>query len=207
MNFPKSLLLSAFLTSKSFAAVSSTDLWDISQGSIVTSSSQMGYGAASNMFGDNQVNPSYPIEAGNALFQDWYPAGYVHWVEWKSLAVIHLSGYNLVLANDLGSGNRGLSIFSLYGRLSASDPWQLLDSFSPSIHPYAPYEFSPYEHSGSFDEFKGLFFRAEFTQYAPIYGVRVPELDAIATVPEASLSVLVVAFSSLGLLRRKRPQS
>lgn len=199
MKFAKLLLLSAFLITQSIAAISSTDLWDITQGSIVTSSSQMGYGAASNMFGDNQVDSSYPLEVGSALFQDWYSAGHVHWVEWSSATIIHLRGYNLTLDHDREeSGNRGMSLFSLYGRLSASTPWQPLDSFSPNIHPY-----TPSEHSGSFDEFKGQFFRAEFTQYAPIYGVRVSELDAITTIPETSSAGIIATFFALGMCRRR----
>jgi hypothetical protein len=213
MNFTEFLALSVLLVAKVSAATSSTDLWDISQGSLVTGSSPMGYGAITNMFGDDQADASYPIEVGNAMFDDGNEAGYVHWVEWNSATVIQLNGYRLSIIDDFQSGNRGMSLFKLYGRTNNFDSWQLLDSFSPPIHPYSPYgdtfptEFKAYEHTSLLSPFSGKFFRAEFTQYAPIYGVRVGELDAIATIPEISSSVLVVAFSSLGLLRRKRPQS
>lgn len=209
MKLAEYLLFSIFLISETPAATSSTDLWDISKGSIVTSNSPMGYGAVTNMFGDNQVDSSYPVEVGNTLFQDRYSAGSVHWVEWSSASMIRLTGYNLTLSDDFQTGNRGISLFRLYGRLTASGPWQLLDSFSPTAHPYSPYgetfptAFVGYEHIGSFDEFSGQFFRAEFTQYSDVYGVRVTELDAIATVPETSSAGIFASFTALGLLRRR----
>ena len=196
------------------AASSSIDAWDISQGSIVTTSSPTSYGVASNMFGDNHVDPFYPVEVGHTLFQEGQSAGFVNWVEWNSASAIQLGGYNLTLIDDFQTGERGISLFSLYGRLEETDLWQLLDSYSPAVHPYSPYGpvldpnagFVEFEQSASFSAISAKFFRAEFTQYSPSLGVRVAELDAIVAVPEPSCYCLLISLSAVVPFYRKRSE-
>lgn len=183
------------------AAAVYTDPWDISQGATVLNHSGT-YGEISNMFGNNLSVP-HSGEQGFTLFQDWQPQGTVHWVEWQTLTTIPLTGYVLNLFGDETQfvGNRGISEFRLFGRLSESDAWQLLDTFIPPVQPYQGH----FEHTGSFPEIELSQFRAEFVQLSnlPIGGPRVVELDAIV-VPEPS-SLLMAIGSSLFFIRRRKP--
>ena len=199
MKIPEFLTLSALLVAKVSAATSSTDLWDISQGSIVTSNSPMGYGAVSNMFGDNQVSV-YPLEIGNALFADWNNAGFVATVEWQTPFVINLTGYNLTFRGDPTTGYRSIALFNLLGKKSISDSWHLLATYAPTGIQYTE---TPVEHTETFVTQELRFFKAEFVQSKNVYGTRIVELDAIATVPEPSSAGIFAAISALGLLRRR----
>ena len=184
------------------AASSSIDAWDISQGSIVTTSSPTGYGVASNMFGDNHVDPFYPVEVGSTLFQDYSSHGAVNFVEWQTPSPINLLGYNLILGDDIPYGLRGISSFVLYGRYSMTDSWQTLDTYAFNIHPYGPIE-----HQGSFSPINAKYFRAEFTQYGDLLGTRIFELDAITAVPEPSCYCLIISLSAAVPFYRRRKLS
>ena len=61
---------------------STNDLWDISQGSVVTGTSgaDVPYSDIRDMFGGqfSEVDP------GTTLFADGRPPGFVHYVEWQT---------------------------------------------------------------------------------------------------------------------------
>jgi hypothetical protein len=104
----------------------SNDYWDVSQGTVVTGTSgvlgppiydKTFASDIRDMFGGRFA----PIEPGNTLFQDRYPAGTVHWVEWKTPAPVSIHSFELTMSHD-GPQNsqvypammRGVSRFSLH---------------------------------------------------------------------------------------------
>lgn len=194
------LLLPAILVSHATAAAVFDDLWDISRGATVLDHSGTGHGDITNMLGNGLSNPVYG-EEGFTLFQDFQPQGFVHWLEWQSANPIHLIGYVLNLADDetVLAGNRGISEFRLYGRLLETESWTLLDTFSPSVHPYGVLEHTIY-----FPEQELQQFRAEFVQYSNEIsgGPRIRELDALV-IPEPS-ALLLIALSPFVISRRRK---
>jgi hypothetical protein len=193
------LLLPAILVSHATAAAVFDDPWDTSRGATVLRHSGTGNGEITNMFG---TSLSHPLEAGNTLFQDFQSQGFVHWLEWQSANPIHLIGYVLNMADDetVMAGNRGISEFRLYGRLLETDSWTLLDTFSPSVHPYGVLEHTTY-----FPEQELQQFRAEFVQYSNEIsgGPRIVELDALV-IPEPS-ALPLIALSPLAIFMRRKP--
>jgi hypothetical protein len=192
--------------------VSTLDLWDISRGTVVTSSSPMYYGGtsgASNMFGGTGSSP----EAERALFTDAYSAGYVHWVEWQTVAPVTIGSFNLVAAHDgspRDANYRGFSRLSLY--YWSGSIWNKLTT---DYYPSNPYGGGPDYPVTNFLELYRLVdpvtaqnFRAEFVQYgnaAGAKGPRIVELDAFAPVPEpATISLLGIGLLGIFGLRRRK---
>jgi hypothetical protein len=197
----KVIALAVLFTARAEATISYTDAWDISQGSFITSNSSIGYGSSGNMLGGNYIDPTYPIEAGMTIFSDGYSPGFTHWIEWQALNEVNLTGYNLTIADDAPSGNRGISQFSLFYKLNETDNWILIDTQNISQHPYLSTPLTSYEISNTFVEIDAKFFRAEFVQYSNL-APRIEELDAIS-VPEMSTSMLIIPLVFVGF-RRKR---
>jgi uncharacterized repeat protein (TIGR01451 family) len=172
-----------------------SDLWDISQGATVTTSSGM-HGASSitNMFGG-----SGGVEPLNTIFRDDQAAGFTHFVEWSAASPIALTGYRLFTYDDGAAnvGDRGFTSFRLYGRTSPTAPYQLLDQYIPSSNP-SPTPSVTIGVERLITSFTGQDFRAEFVQYAnnSFPGVRVVELDAIATAAPVAADIALTTSVS-----------
>ena len=192
-------------------AISSSDLWDVSQGTVVTDHSPVldvsstWYSDIRDMFGGEFS----AVERNRTLFAD-RPAGTVHWVEWQTDAPVAVNAYNLVAsAEGTNSDVRAVSRFSLYAWDGTS--WDLLDEFLPSI----PYGGGPtytganfLEAFRTFDTVTAQQFRAEFVQSTNTQGLnwgpRINELDGIFVIPEPSVSLLMGGLIAAFATRRKR---
>jgi hypothetical protein len=185
------------------------DVWDVSQGASVTSSSPTIYNSsASNMFGG-----SSGVELPNTLWSDSYGAGQVHWVEWQTADPVTVRRFNLVASHEDPYTRRSFDHFSLYAWSDGG--WvQLYDNAVPIPYGGGPtYTGLTYLelNEGVANVVSAQQFRAEFTQYGNVYAARGPrilELDG-SLVPEPS--TLSLALATLGVLgatfygrRRKR---
>ena len=88
----------AFIASANAGPVSYDDLWDISQGSLVTAHSPRHWAShIDNMFGASKGSAP---EEEHTMFDDGHLAGTVHWVEWMTSVPMTLETFNLVAAHD-----------------------------------------------------------------------------------------------------------
>lgn len=190
----------------SFVPVTS-DLWDMSKGTIVTGTSGV-YGGSNvyNMFG-----ATIGVEPGNMLFKDWMPDRFIHWVEWKTDKPIRLTSFNLLAAHDGGNRDanyRGFRSFTLkYQKPDGS--WQNYYSYRANYPLYnpagGPGDFNMLYLSATILPFCAQYFRAEFEQCGATpwaSGPRILELDGFGSVavPEpATASMIITGLLSLGL--------
>lgn len=140
-----------------------------------------------------------PIEPGRTLFQDYQPAGTLHWVEWQTPSAVVLRSLSLYAGHDgspRDANYRGFSQFNLYAWNTSSSAYDLLFSLSPS-NPYgttpAPAntiiatngDGSLLDLSANLIPVTSDKFRAEFVQYGYVYGnasgPRIVELDGFDT--------------------------
>lgn len=179
-----------------------TDLWDISQGSVVTNTSGM-LTDGRDMFGGTYGW----VEPGNALFADFRPDGYTHWIEWNTPNAINLTGFNLFAAHD-GNNNsaRAIREFRIFYKDGAN--WTKFYTFDPA-HPYGG---TPYINEFALGvnglNINAKYFRAEFDQYGYTQwasGPRVYELDGFSSpIPEPGTMILLgTGLVGLFGLRRK----
>ena len=138
-------LMGGFLGPAALAIpVSTTDLWDVSQGSAVTANSPVlgppyystGYHSdIRDMFGGAFA----PIGATVTMFQDYQPTGTLHWVEWETLAPITLRSFNLLADHDgppRDATARGFSRFTLFAYNPATSSF---DNMLFEVFPTNPY--------------------------------------------------------------------
>lgn len=199
--------------------ISSTDLWDISQGSVVDGTSGALYYRSSyrsdvrDMFGGAFGN----IEGGNTVFKDYMnpgfqggsvPAGFVHYVEWHTPSAVTLRSFSLNAYNE-GMLRRAFSRFTLYSGSGAGGPW------TPIYDTGAGFTYGPgqLDLSMNVTPLVAQYFRAEFVQAswtdAAAVGPRIQELDGYDTflpgtdpvVPEPSILVAILSLVGLGLAR------
>jgi hypothetical protein len=175
-----------------------TDLWDLSQGATVISSSPVqsgsNYSDVRNMFGGDF---GYP-EIFNTVYADYLPAGTLHWVEWQAASPVNLQSFQLDMAHDApprDANYRGVETFRLFYRDDSNNLVKLFE-----ISPANPYgdTVAPPNATVTTNESGNLLvlcvntggvnaqsFRAEFVQYGDIAvnasGPRVRELDGFET--------------------------
>lgn len=199
--------------------ISSTDLWDISQGSVVGSNSgalhySSGYYSdIRDMFG----GAFGTVEGGNTLLKDFMspgylggsvPAGYTHYVEWHTPSAVTLRSFSLHAHNE-GMDRRAFNHFTLYSGSGAGGPWTTIYD-TGSGFTYGP---GWLELTTNVSPVVAQYFRAEFVQ-APwssstAVGPRIPELDGFNTfIPEPStlalcsvLGLIGICFACCGRLR------
>ena len=179
------------------------DLWDFSQGTLVTNWSPT-KGDIRNMFGGN-YGPVFCGPAGtHMLFADNYPRGTVHFVEWQTPAPITLRSFSLSANHDGLPANALLRGFSSF-RLFAADPdTGEFDNMLYEIALSNPYGDTPQPEFTYMNRNPGFAhpsmslaltanvlattaqrFRAEFVQFGPgnsyASGPRIQELDGFDT--------------------------
>src|SRR5689334_870602 len=95
------LLLALFLVLSGAGVLavppSSTDLWDIHSGAVVTATSGI-YPSSDvrDMFGGAFAS----LEPTSTLFADGHPEGFVHFIEWKTLTPVTVKSIQLFAAGD-----------------------------------------------------------------------------------------------------------
>ncbi len=169
---------------------STNDLWDISQGSVVTnypSGAHVPYSDIRDMFGGEFS----PVEPGTTVFDDGRAAGFVHYVEWQTPGPVTVSNFNLFAVGDGAQFNneREFSQFVLKAKSSpAATNFDLtLYTLVVTNHPYTfvdPVNFALV--STSITPVTAQYFRAEFTQYTAgrgFDGPRIIELDGFGPNP------------------------
>ncbi len=201
----------------------SDDLWDISQGSVVTGHSGMAGGFSANEFISESLG-TWPI------FRDDRHENFVHFFEWQTSSDIDLKSFSMIAAHDLGGGRdaryRGFKTFRLFGFNDSTSTFDQLFELTDIPLLYKDTDPLPgmlmdyrYGDNGlafwaNIPTFTGDRFRAEFVQYSSAgfghaSGPRIRELDGFdfAAVPEpGSFFVLMVAFAAgcLGINWRAR---
>jgi hypothetical protein len=198
--------------SQAVPPVASDDLWDITQGAVVTDNSpvQSGghYSDITNMFGECE---GYP-EACNTLFQDGQPAGTLHWVEWQTPEPVTLQSFHLLAYHDgppRDANARGFSQFNLY--YHDGNDWVELYEYFPS-NPYGMgSNGNVLALCDNVSETNAQHFRAEFVQYGNYPAAdapRIVELDGFSTafyagdvdgdadVDLADLAILLTAYGT-----------
>ena len=215
-----SLLLAMFIAPgfASGALMSVTDLWDVSQGTIVDSSTPIhSCSHRTNMFGANIYVTYGPYQT---VFTDAYAPGFVHEIQWHTPSAVTVRSINLVMWHD-GSNRdiryRGASQFNLYYKDDAGawQPWYTrsldpdgnlqYDGQSNPNYPYVNYA----EIETNVTAVTAQYFKATFVQAGgpdtAARGPRICELDAYSTfVPEPASALLLLVASGLALRRRCR---
>ncbi len=191
-------------------STSSDDLWDVSQGTVVTGNSDLHHiSNPANMFG-NSI-PDYQYHEGeNTIFVDGKPTGFVHWIEWETLNPVSINSFNLVASHDpTNTAYRAISTFNLYSWSGGF--WDLIYSYDAS-NPYGGGEtYTEDNFLELYDTFSTVIaqdFRAEFVQYSDAggglaSGPRIHELDGYYTVPEPC-SVILMSLGLLGFVSYRK---
>ncbi len=131
-------------------SISYDDLWDISQGNIVTAHSQLhhptGFFGMSGFSSDSRN--MFGGYFGWSGFGGWFPhyetyfdqsclAGTIHWIEWQTPSLITLRSFNLVAMHapppyDISFAGSGFSQFRLQWADTSGGPWTTLYELSDS---------------------------------------------------------------------------
>jgi hypothetical protein len=166
---------------------STEDLWDVSEGTAVTTTSGVLSGTdARDMFGGTFSTIS--VEVGNTIFSDFQPKDFVHSIEWQTTSPVSAGSFNLIAYHDgATSENRSFTEFRLYGFDTSTDQFELLYTLNPTI-PYGgdgesvggPRTGDILYACGDLPELSTDRFRAEFVQTVAgsnASGPRIVELD------------------------------
>lgn len=162
-------------------APSADDLWDVSRGTVVTTSSgvypeQNGPG----LFGGG----GFYAEPGDTVFTDDKPEGFTHYIEWKTLAPVTVSTVRLFAGGDgaIYNNEREFTSFTLKTKSPGSSTFDVtVFTFTPQ-HPYDMLDpVTSLILDTNFPAFTAQEFRGEFVQYnghRGFDGPRVIEMDA-----------------------------
>jgi hypothetical protein len=163
-------------------AQTSNDLWDVSQGTVITATSGPipGYSIES-MFGGG---------GDWAYFSDAQPPGFVHFVEWETPGDVKVAQIQLYAFGDgvfgFANNEREFSHFTLRAKSAGSLTYDVtVLEYSPT-HPYTFIGGNGLIIDQSVAPVFSHSFRAEFTQYdtgSGFDGPRIVELDAFGPPP------------------------
>src|SRR6185295_13786885 len=148
------------------------DAWDLSQGTVITATSGSTSGSAvDDLLGGTAAD----VEKGTAIFRDGNPAGFVHFIEWRTPQPIVFDGFTLHANDDfVATGDRGFLEFRLYAKNADTGAFDLAYRYTPPKNPYG--EFLTI--TAAVTPVVAQEFRAEFDQASVTHGgVRVRELD------------------------------
>jgi hypothetical protein len=177
-----SLLLAASIESALAQSPGRTDLWDVSQGTVITATSGPipGYSIES-MFGG----------AGDwAYFSDTQPPGFVHFVEWETLADVKVGRVQLFAVGDgvfgFSNNEREFSHLTLRAKSPGSAIYDITVLDYTPTHPYTFVGGNYLLIDQEIPAVSSHSFRAEFTQFdtgSGFDGPRIIELDAYGPPP------------------------
>ncbi len=177
----------ALLTVTPVFLPATNDLWDVSQGTVVTGTSGANspYSDIRDMFGGSF---SW-VEPGDTVLADGRPDGFVHYVEWQTFGPVTVNSFALFAAGDGPQylNEREFSKFVLKARSSASVTNFDLTLYELDVtnHPYTFVD--PTDVAlivTNITPVTAQYFRAEFTQYTAgrgYDGPRIIELDGFGT--------------------------
>ncbi|MFO1460930.1 MAG: hypothetical protein U1G08_16185 [Verrucomicrobiota bacterium] len=160
---------------------SKTDLWDVSQGTVITKIS----GQADLSFRpENAFGGTFPNADGrhSFTFEDGRPAGYVHFIEWKTAAPVGVASFELRSQGDgpIYLNGREFDKFRLFAKSIGSTNFDiLLYEYTPT-HPFSFTDFSTrLVLAAQFPPVVAQEFRAEFVDTGVRYwsAPRIWELD------------------------------
>jgi len=166
----------------------SNDLWDVSQGTVVTGSSDIlpGYSAAA-MFGEFGQNNGFGLTW--TYFNDNQPAGTVHYVEWETPGDVKVGRVRLHAFGDGPSLNNGREFNQVTIKAKSADSSDY-DITVLTFTPSHPYTYIDAASALIVDELipavTSRSFRAEFVQYQAGNGwdgPRIVEMDAFPVPP------------------------
>lgn len=152
---------------------SSSDLWDVSQGTQMTATSGTFTESSPGMLG----GVGYPGEPGITLFSDGHTNGFVHTMDWKTKTPVNVSQVRLFAKASTGISSRSFTRFTVKAKSAGSS------NFDTVLFNYTPTQPIPFLNSDSslilltnFSVVTAQEFRAEVVQLSG--GPRVIELDA-----------------------------
>jgi hypothetical protein len=195
------------------------DLWDISNGTTVTSCSSLGDSVANYVpeaiFGGTGGN----WEQENIIFSDGYAPSYSHFIEWQTSTVVTIGAFNLTAGMDFPSPDGSDPAYARRSfakiRLYAWDGSAFVKFFdeTPSL-PYSPTvgnDEMPFSVILP-EKISASRWRVEFEQQvwtnayegiqAGYFGPRIVELDGFSIPEPLTLSFLVLG--SMVILRRHK---
>ncbi len=190
-----------------------TDLWDVSNGTVVYECSGTLFSNTDkqDMFGAN--NSYYTPERGNTLFADWQPLNFRHYIVWHTPQDVTVGRIALWAGHDQGTNARSFNRFTLEAYDFSLGSYVTVYDTSVGL-PYTWVEGNiGLVTNKTFDTpFTSNLFRASFYQATTIAwasGPRIYELDAFApapTVPEwGSLTLALFGLApAVRIVRRKR---
>jgi hypothetical protein len=164
----------------------SSDLWDISQGTLITrTSGLLGAGSPAGFFGEN--GQDFFWEATYSYFLDFQPSGTVHYIEWQTAGDVTLNQVRLFAVGDGPAYNnqREFAQFTLKTKSPGSSDFDVtILTFTPT-HPYTFVDPGTYLLlDQAVTPATAREFRAEFLQYdsgTGFDGARIRELDGFGT--------------------------
>jgi len=184
---------------------SATDLFDVSQGSAVVSSSPT-YGNPDGFLGGEGFFEGQK----NTLFGDGSVAGTIKTLVFSLTGPVSVNSISMGLSQDGGTKLRGAAGYSLFGLESPTDTGIVLSTATLANDYESAYGNTNITIQDFFPTFTGRYFRLELVQRENYYGPRVQELDGfLAPVPEPSTWALGLMGIACGgwVAWRKRKRS
>jgi hypothetical protein len=182
---------------------SATDLFDVSQGSVVVSASPA-YGNPDGFLGGEGFFEGQK----NTLFGDGSVAGTIKTLVFSLTGPVSVNSISMGLSQDGGTKLRGPAGYSLFGLESPTDTGIVLSTATLANDYESAYGNTNITIQDFFPTFTGRYFRLELVQRENYYGPRVQELDGfLAPVPEPStwaLGLMGIACGGYSAFRRRK---
>jgi hypothetical protein len=190
MNIPQALSVATLVAAtvcSNAQDTTSADLFDLSQGTVITGSSGfLGYaGSPGGILGEN--GQDFFSESTYSYFLDGQPPGTVHYLEWRTASEVTVEQVRLFAIGDGPAYNnqREFEQFTLKAKSPGSSDFDItIVTFTPT-HPYTFIDASTFLLvDQTITPVAAREFRAEFLQYTSgtsFDGARIRELDAFGT--------------------------